>query len=113
MVRTRIHAHTLRALLPSHTVVGVAAGSATLSLITHITTAVEVRVADAIRSHTTIGIATKGRLETQRTIAYRLPVHHFTQGIRATRRLARIHTASVEAGRVLWTVLVSIRTHAL
>lgn len=113
MICTRIHAHTLRALLPSHTVVSVAAGSATLPLVAHIATTVEVRVADAIRSHTAIGIATKGRLETQWTIADGLPIHHFTQGIRATRRLARIHTASMQAGRVLWTILVAIRTDAL
>lgn len=113
MIRAWVHAHALRALLSRDAVIAVTACSPALSLIANITATVQISVTDTILSHASVLSATEGGLKAQWAIANGFTVNYFAQGIGSTGRLTRVDATTVQASRVLGTILISIRAHTL
>lgn len=113
MIRAWVHAHALRALFSRNAVIAVTTGSPALSLIANITATVQICVTNAILSHASVLSATEGGLKAQWAVANGFTVHYLAQGIWSTCRLTRVHATAVQASRVLGTILIAIRAHAL
>lgn len=113
MIRARVHAHALSTLLAGNAIIVVSASGSALSLVAHITATVQVGVADAVLTDTSVLGASEGSLEAQRAVAHRLTVDDFTESVRSASRLARVHAAAMQAGGILRAISVTIRAHAL